>query len=76
MMMRHYYAIVYAYGRHAVVGNRADRIYRFESIPARIKFLDEQESTGYGADALSASHPKVKRALRYAAQGGQWPQVV
>jgi hypothetical protein len=73
-MSRTFYAIVYAYGRNIVNnGNRADHIYRFDTIAARTRFLDEAERGGQGADPIEASHPDVKKALRYEAQGGEWP---
>ncbi len=72
------YAIVYAYGRDAINhgGSRADTVHRFPNEMQRRRFLDEQETGGYQADAVKQSHPKVRKALRYADQGGDWPQLV
>ena len=71
------YAIVYAYG-HDVEnhGNRADSVHRFPNVAQRTRFLHEQEAGGFQADAIKQSHPKVRKALRAAAQGGDWPQLV
>lgn len=71
------YAIVYAYGRDVENhGNRADQIHRFRTQAERTRFLDEQESGGLQADAIRQAHPKVRKALRSAAQGYDWPQLV
>lgn len=76
-MKRRFYAIVYAYGRNTVNdGNRADYVYRFTSEAERTRFVDEQERDGHEADPVSASHPDVRKAIRYAAQGFDWPQAV
>lgn len=72
-MTKQFYAIVYAYGRNVVNnGQRADHIYRFESIAERTRFLDAQEQD---ADPIAATHPLVKKALRYA-EHFDWPQAV
>ncbi len=71
------YAIVYAYGRDVVNnGNRADSVHRFPSAAQRTRFLHDQETGGFQADAIKQSHPSVRKALRYAAQGADWPQLV
>lgn len=76
-MSRTFYAIVYAYGRNTVNnGNRADHVYRFSTEAERTRFLDEQERDGQEVDPIAASHPDVKKALRYAGQGLDWPQSV
>ncbi len=77
-MSRHFYAIVYAYGRDVTdeKGNRADKVYRFVSEAARVAFIDRQEQEGNQSDAIPATHPKVKKALRYAEYGLPWPQAV
>lgn len=72
--MRRFYAIEYAYGRTVVNdGQRADHIHVFTSKGARTAFLDERERAGVDADALPATNPLVKRALRYNHQGIAWP---
>ena len=42
----------------------------------RKRFIDEQERSGNDADPIPATHPDVKKALRYAAQSLEWPQAV
>lgn len=75
--MKTFYAIVYAYGRSVVNnGNRADHIHRFDTLAERIRFLDEQERAGVDADPVKATHPDVKKALRYVGQGAEWPVAV
>jgi len=75
-MSRTFYAIVYAYGRNMINnGNRADHVYRFESKAEQVRFIEAKERDGNQADALAASHPLVKRALRYA-EHYDWPQAV
>jgi hypothetical protein len=70
---RTFYAIVYAYGRNVVNnGQRADHIYRFTTEAERTRFIDEQEQD---ADPIAATHPLVKKALRYA-EHLDWPQAV
>lgn len=76
-MARTFYAIVYAYGRNVINnGTRADHVYRFSTEAERQRFVDEMERSGQDADAIRASHPDVKKAIRYAAQGLDWPQAV
>lgn len=76
-MSRTFYAIVYAYGRNVVNnGNRADHVYRFETAAERTRFLDAQEREGVDADPVPATHADVRKALRYADQGFDWPQAV
>lgn len=76
-MSRTFYAIVYAYGRNRINnGTRADHIYRFETEAERKRFIDEQERNGKDADPIKATHPDVKKALRYAEHGLDWPQAV
>lgn len=81
-MSRQFYAIIYAYGRDTVNKNgaRADHIYRFSTEAERTRFIDEQERAGQDADPIKATHPKVKKALRYAEQyermGMEWPVAV
>jgi hypothetical protein len=76
-MSRTFYAIEYAYGRDVVNnGNRADHIYVFQTEGGRVAFIDRCERTGTDADPLNATHPLVKRALRYVAQGAEWPVAV
>lgn len=71
------YAIVYAYERDVEnKGNRADQIHRFKSQVERVIFLDGCDLDGIQADAIKQSHPKVRKALRYAKQGADWPQRV
>ena len=71
--MKKFYAIVYAYGRHVVNnGQRADTIHRFDTVAERTRFLNEQEQD---ADPIKATHPLVKKALRYA-EHMDWPQAV
>lgn len=75
--MRSFYALVYAYGRHINnEGNRADYVYKFASEAERTRFIDDQERAGNDADPVKASHPDVKKALRYADRGLDWPQAV
>lgn len=70
---RSFYAIVYAYGRGVVNGGqRADHIYRFDTVAERTRFIDTQ---GQDADPIAATHPLVKKALRYA-EHLDWPQAV
>jgi len=73
--MKQFYAIVYAYGRDVVNnGQRADMIYRFDSVAERTRFLNDQEQD---ADALPATHPEVKKAIRYYTDHHlDWPQTV
>ncbi len=72
-MKRTYYAIVYAYGRGVVNnGQRADHVYRFETMAERTRFLDGLDTD---ADPIEATHPLVKKALRYAVHL-DWPQAV
>ena len=74
--MKQFYAIVYAYGRNVVNnGQRADHIYRFNVVAERTRFLDKQEREGNEADPIAATHPLVKKALRYA-EHLDWPQAV
>jgi hypothetical protein len=76
-MSRTFYAIVYAYGRNVVNnGNRADHIHQFTTIGERTAFIDEMERKGQDADPIAATHPDVKKALRYAESGLDWPQSV
>ena len=76
-MPRSYYALVYAYGRRIINnGNRADHVYKFDTEGERTRFIDEQERDGNDADPVKATHPDVKKALRYAQQGLDWPQAV
>ena len=77
-MARMWYAIVYAYGRHVVNrdGNRADHIHAFPTKGARDAFIDAEDRDGRNVDAIAASHPIVKRALRYHRQGEPWPVAV
>lgn len=71
--MKTYYVIVYAYGRNIVNnGQRADHIYRFSTVAERIRFLSDQDQD---ADPIAATHPLVKKALRYA-EHLDWPQAV
>lgn len=71
------YAIVYAYGRDvANRGNRADQVHQFKSQAERVIFLDGCELDGIEADTIRQAHPKVRKALRHAAQGYDWPQLV
>lgn len=71
--MKKFYAIVYAYGRNVVNnGQRADMIHRFESVADRTRFLNDQEQD---ADAIAATHPLVKKAIRYS-EHMDWPQAV
>lgn len=71
------YVIVYAYGRDVVNhGNRADQVHRFKSQAERVIFLNGCELDGVQADAIGQAHPKVRKALRYAKQGADWPQLV
>jgi len=74
-MSRSFYALVYAYGRHIdnVNGQRADHVYKFKSEAERTRFIDECDDD---ADPVKATHPLVKKALRYAQQGLDWPQAV
>lgn len=72
-MSRTFYAIVYAYGRNVVNnGQRADHIHRFNTEADRRRFIDEQDAD---ADPIAATHPLVKKALRYA-EHFDWPQAV
>ncbi len=74
--IRTFYAIVYAYGRNVVNnGQRADHVYRFDTEAERVRFLDEQEREGNEADPIAATHPLVKKAIRYA-ERLDWPQAV
>lgn len=74
---RQYYAIEYAYGRNVVNnGNRADHIYQFSTEGERVAFIDQTERAGTDADPIKATHPLVKRALRYIEQGSDWPVAV
>lgn len=74
---RSFYAIEYAYGRDAVNnGNRADHIHRFATAAERTRFIDMIERDGRDADPLPATDARVKKALRYAALGLDWPQAV
>jgi hypothetical protein len=57
-------------------GNRADHIHCFTTEGERIAFIDDCERSGTDADPLKASHPMVKRALRYLEQGAEWPVAV
>lgn len=73
-MPRSFYALVYAYGRNVVNnGQRADHIHRFATKAERTRFIDEQEAD---TDPIEATHPLVKKALRYADKGLDWPQAV
>ena len=75
-MSRTFYAVVYAYGRGIVNdGNRADHVYRFSSEAERTRFIDAQERAGKDADPLPATHPDVRKAIRYA-EHLDWPQAV
>ena len=76
-MSRSFYAIVYAYGRNIVNnGNRADHVHQFANKAEMLRFVDAQEREGNDADPIAASHPDVKKALRYAGYGLPWPQAV
>lgn len=74
-MKKQFYAIVYAYGRNVVNnGQRADMIYRFDSVAERTRFLNDQEQE---ADSIAAIDPLVKKAIRYYADHNlDWPQAV
>lgn len=76
-MTRSFYAIKYAYGRNVINnGNRADEVYRFNTVGERTRFINEWEREGVDVDAVSANHPEVRKAIRYAALGIDWPQAV
>jgi hypothetical protein len=76
-MERKFYAIKYAYGRNVINnGNRADEVYRFDTIAERTRFVNDWEREGIDVDPVPASHPEVRKAIRYAAQGFDWPQAV
>lgn len=76
-MTRQFYAIEYAYDRDVVNnGQRADHIHRFATVAELVRFLDQQERAGVEADRIGASHPLVKKALRYSEQGSEWPVAV
>lgn len=74
---RTFYAIEYAYGRGVINnGQRTDHIHAFSTEGARVAFIDQRERGGVEVDPLPATHPLVKRAIRYAEQGADWPVAV
>lgn len=76
-MGRSFYAIKYAYGRGVVNnGNRADEVYRFDTIAERTRFINDWEREGVAADPINANAPEVRKAIRYAGLGFGWPQAV
>ena len=67
-MPRTFYAIV--------IAQPATVVYRFATVAARTKFL-AQLPPGHTAQAASAAHPLVRKALRYAVQlKSDWPIAV
>lgn len=67
-MPRTFYAIV--------IATPATVVHRFSTVAARTKFL-AQLPPGHTAQAASAAHPLVRKAIRYAAQlESEWPIAV
>ena len=74
---RHFYAIIYAYGRDAINnGVRADQVHRFPTKAARVAFVHDNNGKPYDVDSLPAKDTRVQTANRYAAQGLEWPIAV
>lgn len=68
--MRTFYAIVY--GRSS---NHPHHIYQFSTVAERTRFIDQQIHQNNDAEPIKATHPLVKKALRYA-NYLDWPQSV
>ena len=76
-MPRKFYAIKYAYGRNVVNnGTRADHVYQFDTLAERDRFVADEDGNDAEVDAVSARHSDVRKALRAAALGLEWPQAV
>ena len=76
-MPRHFYAIIYAYGRDVINnGIRADQVHRFPTKASRIAFVHANDGTPYDVDSIRAKDVRVQTANRYAAQGLDWPIAV
>ena len=61
---------------YAIVSGEPTMVHRFSMVAARTQFLS-QLPPGHTAQAATAAHPLVRKALRYAAQlESDWPIAV
>ena len=61
---------------YAIVSGEPTMVHRFSTVAARTQFLS-QLPPGHTAQAATAAHPLVRKALRYAVQlKSEWPIAV
>lgn len=77
---RVFYAIAYAYGRSVINhGTRPDHVYQFATVAERDRWIADgpPDITASGdREAATSRHPLVRKALRAAELGLDWPQAV